>query len=395
MKHFNAFIAGFLIVTGALWAQILPKLGNDTLLDVACWNIEWFGDVTNGPSNEQLQYNNVKRVLTETDLDVWGLCEVSNTTTYATLMGELSNLYNGYISDFSATQKTALLYKKTMFTLIPALSFNISLNATQNFHFASRPPLQVALQTIGGNKTDTIFFIVVHLKALSDQDSYNRRVASSAFLKTYVEQNLTGKKFMIIGDWNDMLRFSTFNQQTSPFKNLLDANYQFISKPLEEAGRRSYAFSASFIDHIMISHTLDSFYINNSAGVWDNAGTFINNFSNNTSDHYPVYGWFNWKNLTTLPNADTITTSTVATIKNPVVQVYPNPANKQIQIIFNDGKNITAQLVNTAGKTVAIASGNHYLTIQTEDLPEGIYWLLVQANNEVIMRKKIVIASNE
>ncbi len=395
MKRFYASLAGFLMVTGLLWAQTLPKLGNDTLLDVACWNIEWFGDATNGPSNEQLQYNNVKRVLTETDLDVWGLCEVSNTSTYATLMGEIGNVYNGYISGFSATQKTALLYKKSLFTLIPTLSFNIPLNSTQNFQFASRPPLQVALQTVGGNKIDTIFFIVVHLKAISDQDSYNRRVASSAFLKTYVEQNLAGKKFMIIGDWNDMLRFSTFNQQTSPFKNFLDANYQFISKPLEEAGRRSYAFSASFIDHIMISHTLDSFYINNSAGVWDNAGTFINNFSNNTSDHYPVYGWFNWKKLTTLPVVDTVTTNAPVTIKNLAVQVYPNPANKQIYISHNNGQHITAQLINIAGQTVATTTGNYNITLQTEDLPEGIYWLLVQANNEIIMHKKIVIARNE
>jgi len=40
-------------------------------LDVATWNIEWFGDNTNGPSNNELQFQNVKRIIEETQLDIY------------------------------------------------------------------------------------------------------------------------------------------------------------------------------------------------------------------------------------------------------------------------------------------------------------------------------------
>ncbi|MFN4082841.1 MAG: endonuclease/exonuclease/phosphatase family protein [Bacteroidia bacterium] len=357
----------------------LPKLGNDTLLDVACWNIEWFGDVSNGPTDEVTQYNSVKRVLEQTGIDVWGLCEVSNNSTFSTLLSDLSSIYSGVNSTFSATQKMALLYKNSMFTLIPSLTFNIPVNSSQNFQFASRPPLQVALQTKGGTRTDTLFFLVVHLKALSDQDSYNRRVASSAILKSYVETNLAGKKFMIIGDWNDMLRFSTFNQNTTPFKIFLDDNYLFISKRLEEAGRRSYAFSASFIDHIMLSKNVDSLYIQNSSNVWDNAGTFISNFSNNTSDHYPVWGFFDWKKLTTLPKVDTPTTSVKSFNEEYFINLFPNPVINQISITTNLPY-WKASIYNSFG-TIIKEFDSENIENDISNLSIGVYYIQITANN--------------
>lgn len=368
-------------------AQSLPKLGNDTLLDVACWNIEWFGNTDNGPTDEVTQYNNVRRILNETDIDVWGLCEVSNTSTFNTLLNDLGSKYNGVNSAFSATQKMALIYKTSMFNLIPSLTFNLSLTSSQNYQFASRPPLQVALQTKGGNNTDTLYFLVVHLKAFADQESYNQRVASSQFLKNYVETNLAGKKFMIIGDWNDMLRFSTYNQAVSPFKNFLDASYLFISKRLEEAGKRSYAFSASFIDHIMLSKQLDSFYISNSSNVWDNAGSFISNFSQNTSDHYPVYGFFNWNKLITQVFSDTTTTAIKSNNLSEAftADIYPNPTSGNITINCNF-KNWHAIIVNTQGIEVANLS-DLKPTVNLSALPSGVYFAFIKFDHNIIFKK--------
>jgi hypothetical protein len=82
----NRFLAGaFALISIAAQAQV-TKVGNDTLIDVAGWNVEWFGDPQNGPSNEPTQYTNVKSVIANTDLDVWGLAEISNSTTFTTLL---------------------------------------------------------------------------------------------------------------------------------------------------------------------------------------------------------------------------------------------------------------------------------------------------------------------
>lgn len=357
-----------------LAAQNFPKLGNDTLLDVACWNVEWFGDTGNGPSDETTQFNNVKTLLDKTELDIWGLSEVSNLTSYNTLSTQLSAKYETYISTFSATQKMALYWRKSMFDVIGVETQNILTG--ENFTFASRPPLQVCLKTKTGNKVDTIYFIVVHLKAISDVDSYNRRKAASALLKTYVETSLKGKKFIILGDWNDDLDASTYQSAETPFKNFLDAKYTFPSKELTDAGKSSYAFNVNMIDHIMNSKTLDSFYLKGTARVFDNAATYVSNFSNNTSDHWPVYALYDWKKLTTI--AIPIGGETIA--NNETISIYPNPFSNQISIKLQQaGFNI--QLFNANGtlefETFTSLSEQ---TIHTEMLAPGAYFIRVSQN---------------
>ena len=55
----------------------VPKIGSDSTLDIANWNIEWFGDSLNGPSNENTQLTNAVKVIKSMDMDIWGLCEIA------------------------------------------------------------------------------------------------------------------------------------------------------------------------------------------------------------------------------------------------------------------------------------------------------------------------------
>ncbi len=57
------------VLTACCCAQA-PKLGSDTLLDIATWNVEWLGNSSNGPTDENMQYNNVKDLIGQTDFDV-------------------------------------------------------------------------------------------------------------------------------------------------------------------------------------------------------------------------------------------------------------------------------------------------------------------------------------
>lgn len=350
-----------------------PKLGNDTTLDIATWNLEWFGDATsgNGPSDEVTQFNNVKNLLNQTEFDIIGVQEMSNDVAYSNLSTALASKYDTYISDINQTQKMAIYWRKSMFTLIPFLTQTIISN--QNYAFASRPPLQVALQTIGGSKTDTIFVIVVHMKAFSDQSSYDRRSNASVYLKSYVEANLIGKKWLVVGDWNDDLNGSTFNSNPSPYKNFLDAKYIFPSKELTDAGKKSYAFSSVMLDHILQSKTLDSFYYSGSAKVFDNASTYVSNFSNNTSDHFPVYAAYNWSKLTTRIIPTGLEKSTV--LKE--TEIYPNPFSEKLYIECD----YPVQKINLYDMEMKKLKVTSLSEIETEDLKSGIYFVEIVGEN--------------
>jgi hypothetical protein len=353
------------------------------LVDIGAWNIEWFGDTGYGPTDETLQFNNVKSVIEKTNLDVWALEEMSNLTSFISLTNSLPN-YSSVNSTFSQTQKMCFFYKKSMFNFINAEH----ILASSNYDFASRQPLMVTLATKGDSlNVDTMYFIVVHLKANSDAtasaklESYNRRKRAADALKLFIESTLLNKKYFILGDWNDRLDFSIHNgTDTTPFKQLLDAKFNFITKPLADAGKRSYAFSPGFIDHILVSPRMDSFYVKQSAGVLDNLAQFITNFSNTTSDHYPIYGRFLMnKIIATIPidtiNHDTTNTSISATNIEVSFNIYPNPAKDYLTIETSFLKeNSFLEIYDFSGKMVhnqSIINKTTVLNIST--FSKGIY----------------------
>jgi hypothetical protein len=263
----------------------------------------------------------------------------------------------------------------------------------------------VALATKGDSlKIDTIYFIIVHLKANSDAtasaklESYNRRKRAADALKTFIETTLANKKYFIMGDWNDKLDFSIHNgTDITPFKQLLDAKYNFITKPLADAGKRSYAFSAGFIDHMMLAPRMDSFYVKQSAGVLDNMGQYISNFSNNTTDHYPIYGRFLINRIKysapidsipsdTLPTdtvpTDTVPNTSIKTINNPTFSIYPNPNNGAFFIechqIINQSN---IEIYNNLGQQVfSKPIENKIEEIKLSKLTSGIYFVKINSN---------------
>jgi hypothetical protein len=364
-----------LFSSAALFAQV-TKQGNDTLLDIGCWNIEWFGDASNGPQNELLQYNNVKSILTNTDIDVWGLSEVSSLSSYMSLVDDLE-VYDEILASYSQTQKTALLWKKEMFDLV---SWQMILNTSQySIDFAYRPPLEVVLRTKNIPVIDTIYFYVVHLKAFSDQDSYNRRKNASVHLKTFLDANRSNKKVTVIGDWNDNVTFPTWSGATeSPFKNFVDdtANYFFTSKLLSDLGKKSYARSyGTMIDHQLISNELFTFYVDSSAKVLDNLPQQISGYVDSTSDHYPVLSFFNLK------RQDTINTSLFEQFALHAITVYPNPVKEQFYIETKQPIN-RVTLSDMQGRTLHAEIfyeqiGKYRLVIPTE-IRNGIYLLEVK-----------------
>jgi len=67
----------------------IPAQGSATTLDIAEWNLEWFGSSSNGPINENLQQQNVRDVIAGVDCDIWGLEEVVSPSAFNGLVAAL------------------------------------------------------------------------------------------------------------------------------------------------------------------------------------------------------------------------------------------------------------------------------------------------------------------
>jgi endonuclease/exonuclease/phosphatase family metal-dependent hydrolase len=288
-------LIAFLILCKPLnsFSQNIPNLGSDTLLEAACWNIEWYGNSGYGPTNETLQQQNVTKVLQSAGMDLWALCEVSDSSAWKTLLNNLPE-YEGVITDYAQVQKTALLFRKNMFQLLRVRS----LLPVYEREFASgRLPLEVML-SIKGDKPDTLWVIVLHMKAntgttTQKAEAYDLRKRSSEALKDLLDTEHVGHKVMVLGDWNDDLDLSIFNNLATPFSKILadTARYLWPSRELTLSGQRSTVSYSNMIDHILVNRRMKPCYVSGSAKVFY-LQNYITSYGNNTSDHYPVYARF-------------------------------------------------------------------------------------------------------
>jgi len=187
-------------------AVVVPAQGTAASLDVASWNVEWFGDAANGPSNDALQLSNVRDVIAGTDADVWGMVEVVDVADWNSLKSQLTG-YSGILANdasvtsgstyYSASeQKVGLLYKTALATV---LSAKIILTANDN-DFAGRPPLEVKLRITLNGTTEDVVFIVLHMKAFDDVASWQRRQNAAVALKSYLDATYPTQKVVVMGD---------------------------------------------------------------------------------------------------------------------------------------------------------------------------------------------------
>lgn len=291
------------IVVLCLWLNCglvsgqVPKIGTDTTLDIGTWNIEWFGDSLNGPSNEVTQLKNVTEVIQGMNLDLLGLCEISNAGYWAKLQSNLPD-YGAVLTNYSQTQKTGLLYRKSMFRLLYSKSILLAFD----YEFASgRFPLEVALETQWGTKKDTMYIWVMHLKANTGSTSekltsYNRRAKAAEELKNYLDPKKRWKG-VVLGDWNDDLDVSIVSGKASPFVDWRnDTNYVFPSYRLSLAKQKSTASYSEMIDHMCVTTSMKSNWLLNQSGVMV-GDAYVPSYRFNTSDHYPVWARFSmeWK----------------------------------------------------------------------------------------------------
>ena len=164
---FNLFL--FALIFQSIHAQDIPKIGRNQQLEIANWNLEWFGKTESGygPDDDVQQQLLIWKCIMYSDLDIWGLCEISEKKAYDSLMSKLP-LYDGVLSNYQPEQKTALLFKKSMFEFA---GLKLLGQESKDSFSTGRFPIEVCLIPKTDIGIDSLFIIVLHLKANTGNDS--------------------------------------------------------------------------------------------------------------------------------------------------------------------------------------------------------------------------------
>lgn len=346
---------------------VVPTQGTASSLDFATWNLDWFGDAANGPTNEALQQANVRDVIAGADADIWALEEVVTKAAFDTLIarlpgyaGVLANdpsVVNGpqYYSDFSnMEQKVALVYKTSIATVKSA---QIILTAN-DFDFAGRPPMEVKLSVNLNGATEDLVVIVLHMKAGADGDSYARRQNAGAALKSYLDTTYPTQKVIVLGDWNDDVDTSIFSGNPSPYQNFVTDGARYIvqTKVLSDAGLSSTVSNPDVIDHHMNTNEVAATYIANSAEIY-RVDAFVPNYGTTTTDHFPVLTRYAFPGTTptvTLTSPNGGESLAAGSVKN-ITWTSSGIANLRLELSVDGGATFTAISASVPASTASFA----------------------------------------
>lgn len=375
-------------------AYVFPgdDIPQEHTLDVVTWNIEWFGSSSNGPSNVELQVQNVRQVIETLNADLYAFQEIANIPVFNQLVAQLDG-YSGLVAPFTQTQRTAYLLRNST---IEVLNSGLLTTGQNSNDWAGRLPFWLRFNAnISGHNIE-IDSYNVHAKAFSDLDSYNQRVRASNSLKAFLDANRINQNVLFLGDYNDFVVGSTpGGGLPSPYQNFQDdPHYYILTTPLQLAGFASWRFS-SMIDHITVTNDLIENHIEGAQRV-DDTSTYITNYLNTTSDHFPVLTRFYFGTMTSIDDFDQEIPLTVSLSQN-----YPNPFNPSTNIQFqlSNHEQISLTVYDIMGRRVATlinsemrAPGTHTVTFNASNLSSGMYlYRLRLSNGKSLINKMMLI----
>lgn len=284
-------------------------------LEVVNWNLEWFGSTTLGPTNDNLQEQNVKTVLQNTGADLYGLVEVVDEARLANIVSQMpgysyvicnygshTNINEAGATPLSEAQKEAFVYKTSMFSNIsttPLLTQGINssadlTNPAYNYFSSGRFPFMMTADVNLNGDTKTIRFVLLHAKANTSPTAtaYDRRKRGSDTLHFTLNNLYPNDNIILLGDFNDDLDQSiTDGFTTTSYSAFTTDNTNFFSPTLalSLAGKKSTVSFNDVIDHVMLSNEMKAFYMSASSSILTDVTSVIPSYGTTTSDHYPVF----------------------------------------------------------------------------------------------------------
>ena len=267
-------------------SQDYPVLGDDNSLDFATWNLEWF------PKNNQTTLNYVSEIIEQLDLDVIAIQELTDTDMFDDMLEDLPD-YTGYYESLWFAG-LAYIYK----TDVIEVNDIYEIYTTSPYWSAfPRSPMVMDIDFMGQN----YLFINNHFKCCgdgnlnlnNDSDEEMRRLNASNLLKQYIDNNLSNKNVIVLGDLNDDIAESSAN---NVFQTILDDtdNYRFVDMDIASGSSSQWSYPTwpSHLDHILITNELFDELGNSDVQTikldqYLNGGW--NEYDSNISDHRPVF----------------------------------------------------------------------------------------------------------
>jgi hypothetical protein len=369
-------------------AQTVSPVGSPDRLDVATWNIEWFGSTSNGPNDVQRQFDNVRAIIEGSEIDLWSVQEISNPALFQALLDSLGDGFGGTLATYSQTQKIGFVYRTEVVDRV-----NVGhILESFNYAFAGRPPLVMSTTVTLPDTSLSVTFVTVHMKCCSDVDSYDRRVEAGVRLKNHIDFLRANESAIVLGDFNDRLTTSITPGRGTPYQNYLDdtARYRFVTKEAEERGETSFIGSSrSMIDHILITAPLFDAYVEESAQVWsDLTRTFIG-FGSTTSDHLPVYASFDFRTVSSVEN-DAAELPATARIE----RLYPNPSSGPIAVDLSLDRSsaVYIDVLDVTGRQIEVVfdgyqqAGSASVSLNLDKVSSGLYLVRVRTAGATFVR---------
>ncbi len=377
------------LVAAAAQAQItVTPRGSSAVLDVGAWNVEFFGEPTEGP-NDAIQAERVQAVLRGAQVDLWALEEVVSTTGFNALVAGLAaDGYAGVLGpDVSSSpvfnQRLAFVYNTSVVTPVGAPR-----TVVPSTNFGGRAPLELTADVTIGGVTQRMRFIAIHAKASGDLDSYNKRLAGAAQLKAYTDGLAAqGIAFVVLGDFNDELATSIAGGRPSPYAAFVaDPTYTFATQRLNDQNIATYCSNASCssgstLDHVLMGGSATAAYVTNSGDRYGELIAGIAQYRETTSDHLPVLAQFT---LPPVAGEDGPDAGALA-----LLPAAPSPFRTSTTLRFSLGTSADVQIevVDVLGRTVAhvggfYGAGEHRIALDGSSLAAGLYQIRLRADGQ-------------
>lgn len=272
----------------------------DGILETVTWNIEWYGSLSRGPSNESLQTSNIVQVMDSLRADLYALQEIHSQNALNGILERLSG-YKGFVADYSSGSQlhTAFIYNTAA---IDSVSGGIITEGQDGFDWSSgRFPQFFSFNYTYQQTTLPIYAVVIHAKAntgssADKEEAYHRRRRAADSLYTYLQNQKPEAHIILLGDFNDDVDVSIYDGSSpSPYEDFVNSTqFKALTKSISEEGKSSYIAGtySDLIDHIVISDELFSIYRSSSEQIYFKAEEFIDNYVHTTSDHLPVWATF-------------------------------------------------------------------------------------------------------
>lgn len=385
-------------------------------MDIATWNLEWFGSTSNGPSNETLQYENAKQGITALNADIIAVQEIVDVNLIKQLAEELGYKYEDMDTEwlYSNSQRTGVLYRPEILTvrkektLLSKLYADIKAGRTtlpgypassSTFWASGRLPYLVQFETNINGVRQYINVVNIHAKANSGDDitQYDRRKYDVQVLKDSLDAQYGNTNLVMLGDFNDDIDESVVaGAGPSSYKVFVDdTNYKALTYELSLTGAYNLVGSyKSFLDHILISQSLEDEYIANSIVIRNDFLNSIANYGSTTSDHLPVMARFQL--VTNDPEQETPTG--IADATKGQFKVYPNPVQNFVRLSLPERvrgfQNIALVAYGIDGRVLFTANGSQegvqqVLNAEAATLKQGMYILKIEAGKEVFVTRML------